>query len=91
MDAKNGEIKWQKGSFDDFDGQKLNWGVCETVVVDGDIVYITPGGKKYNVVALNRFNGEYRLVFRSVGRSISILHTNTCKTSFPKTTGYTYC
>ena len=58
MDAKNGEIKWQKGSFDDFDGQKLNWGVCETVVVDGDIVYMTPGGKKYNVVALNRFNGD---------------------------------
>ena len=26
MDAKNGEIKWQKGSFDDFDGQKLELG-----------------------------------------------------------------
>ena len=58
MNAKNGEIKWQKSSFDDFDGQQLNWGVCETVVVDGDLVYVTPGGKNYNVVALNRFNGD---------------------------------
>lgn len=58
MDAKNGEVKWKKSSFDDFDGQQLNWGVCETVVVDGDLVYVTPGGKNYNVVALNRFNGE---------------------------------
>jgi outer membrane protein assembly factor BamB len=59
MDAGSGEIKWQKSAFDDFDGENIRWGVTETVVIDGDKVYFTPGGKKHNVVALNRFNGEH--------------------------------
>ena len=65
MDAFNGKIEWQKNAFSDFDGTNLQWGVTETVVVDGDIVYFTPGGKKYNMVALNRFTGE--LVWSSTG------------------------
>lgn len=59
MNAENGNIKWQKSAFDDFDGKNIRWGVTETVVVDGDKVYFTPGGKKDNVVALNRFSGEH--------------------------------
>lgn len=58
MNAKTGEIKWRKDAFKDFDGKNIRWGVTETVVVDGEKVYFTPGGKKNNVVALNRFNGE---------------------------------
>lgn len=58
MDANNGDIKWQKSAFDDFDGKNIRWGVTETVVVDGDLVLVTPGGKKNNVVALNRFSGD---------------------------------
>jgi outer membrane protein assembly factor BamB len=65
MDANDGTIKWTKSSFTDFDGENITWGVTETVVVDGDLVYFTPGGKKNNVVALNRFNGE--LVWSSTG------------------------
>jgi outer membrane protein assembly factor BamB len=59
MDANSGDIKWKKNAFDDFDGKNIRWGVTETVVVDGDKVYFTPGGKKDNVVALNRFTGEH--------------------------------
>lgn len=66
MDANNGDIKWQKSAFDDFDGKNIRWGVTETVVVDGDLVFITPGGEKNNVVALNRFNGD--LVWSSPGK-----------------------
>lgn len=58
MGAKNGDIKWQKDAFKDFDGQNIRWGVTETVVVDGNVVFFTPGGKKDNVVALNRLNGD---------------------------------
>ncbi|MEN8118420.1 MAG: PQQ-binding-like beta-propeller repeat protein [Bacteroidota bacterium] len=58
MDANTGDIKWQKDGFNDFDGQNIRWGVTETVVVDGNMVYSTPGGKKNNVVALNRFTGD---------------------------------
>jgi outer membrane protein assembly factor BamB len=65
MNAGNGEVKWRKDAFNDFDGKNITWGVTETVVIDGDIVYFTPGGKKNNVVALNRFTGD--LVWTSPG------------------------
>ncbi len=65
MGSKDGSIKWQKDMFNDFDGQNIRWGVTETVVVDGNMVFVTPGGKKNNVIALNRFNGE--LIWSSEG------------------------
>ncbi|MBT6764883.1 MAG: PQQ-binding-like beta-propeller repeat protein, partial [Prolixibacteraceae bacterium] len=65
MDANNGEVKWVKDGFNDFDGKNIRWGVTETVLVDGDVVYFTPGGKKNNVVALNRFTGD--LIWSSPG------------------------
>lgn len=58
MDANNGKVKWIKNSFEDFDGKNIRWGVTETVAVKDDMVFVTPGGKKNNVVALNRFNGD---------------------------------
>lgn len=66
MDATNGDVKWTKDAFNDFDGKNIRWGVTETVVVDGDKVYFTPGGKKNNLVALNRFSGD--VVWSSVGK-----------------------
>ena len=66
MDATNGELKWKKNAFEDFDGKNIRWGVTETVLVDGDLVYFTPGGTKNNVVALNRFNGD--MVWTSPGK-----------------------
>ncbi len=66
MDANNGKIKWQKDVFKDMDGKNLTWGVTETVVVDDELVYVTPGGKKNNIVALNRQNGN--LVWSSPGK-----------------------
>jgi outer membrane protein assembly factor BamB len=66
MDANNGDTKWTKNVFEDFDGQNITWGVTETVVINNDMVYVTPGGKKNNVVALNRFNGD--LIWTSAGK-----------------------
>lgn len=88
--AADGNILWSKDLFKDFDGKNIAWGVNETPVVDGDIIYVTPGGKKYNVVALNRFNGELvwagrgkgelsayctPLLFEHGGRKILATHT----------------
>lgn len=57
--ADSGEKVWQKDLFNDFDGSNIRWGVTETVVVDGDVVYATPGGKKHFLVALDRMTGEH--------------------------------
>jgi len=61
----DGKIDWSKELFKEFDGSNIMWGINETPVVDGRIIYVTPGGKKNNVVALNRFSGE--LIWSSKG------------------------
>ncbi len=58
IELNNGEIKWRRDLFKDFDGINIRWGLTENLLVDGDRLYCAPGGKKYNVVALNRHNGE---------------------------------
>jgi outer membrane protein assembly factor BamB len=66
LDAEKGKILWSKDLFRDFDGEIIRWGMNETPVVDGDVVYVTPGGKKYNLVALDRHTGK--LIWSSPGR-----------------------
>jgi outer membrane protein assembly factor BamB len=66
LDLNNGQKKWSKGLFSDFDGSNLRWGFTENLVIDEDILYATPGGRKYNVVALNRHTGN--MVWSSQGK-----------------------
>ena len=65
MNATTGTINWKKELIKELSGQNITWGVAETVVIDGDKVYITVGGKTNNVVALNRLNGQ--LIWSSKG------------------------
>ena len=58
MSTADGKIKWKKNILKEFDAENIRWGVTETVLIDGDIVYVTPGGKKNNVIALNRKTGS---------------------------------
>jgi len=57
MSSVDGKIIWSKELFTNFDGRQITWGVTENVVVDGDKLYVTPGGVKNGVVALNRNTG----------------------------------
>lgn len=66
MNAEDGRIQWSRNLFSDFDGRNITWGVTETLVVDGDTVYCTPGGSRDNVLALDRFNGH--LLWSSRGK-----------------------
>lgn len=58
MNPKDGSIKWKKDFLSDFDGKNITWGFTETVVIDKDVIYCTPGGQNNNVMALNRLTGE---------------------------------
>lgn len=58
MSSTDGKIKWKKNLLKESGVENLMWGVTETVVIDGGLVYVTPGGKKNNVVALNRNTGD---------------------------------
>jgi outer membrane protein assembly factor BamB len=90
MGMEDGAVIWSKGLFTDFDGKNIRWGVNETPVVDGDLIYATPGGKTNNVIALNRHSGELvwsckgkgelsayctPLLFEHRGRKILATHT----------------
>ncbi len=66
MDTKDGSIKWRKEFTTDFDGKNITWGFTETVVIDKDVLYCTPGGQTYNVMALNRLTGA--TIWASTGK-----------------------
>jgi outer membrane protein assembly factor BamB len=57
-DGNTGDQIWSVDLLRKFDAQNIEWGMAESLLIDGDIVFCTPGGKKNNIVALNRFNGE---------------------------------
>jgi len=57
LDLKTGKIVWQKDCQKDMDGKNITWGYTESLVVDGEKLYCTPGGKTNNLVALNRMTG----------------------------------
>lgn len=55
--AKTGEIVWKLNMLSDLEGELIPYGFSQSLLVDGDIVYCSPSGKKINIAALNRFTG----------------------------------
>ena len=54
-----GEEHWRKDlQSKEFGGSPGGWGYCESPLIDGDRVVVTPGGKKNTLVALNKTNGD---------------------------------
>jgi len=58
LNREDGTLIWQKHYVKDFDAIFPMHGFSEAPGVSGNKVICTPGGKKHNVVALNRFTGD---------------------------------
>ncbi len=58
LDTTSGEKKWSVDTLEKFGGKNLRWGMAESVLIDGDKVICTPGGKDASVVALDKMTGE---------------------------------
>jgi outer membrane protein assembly factor BamB len=58
MDAKDGNIIWQKDLIKDFGGKASMWGYAESPLVDGPNLICTPGGKENSMLALNKTDGS---------------------------------
>ncbi len=58
FDEKNLRVLWQKDFVKDFDGTIPKYGVNESPLIVGDKLIATPGGKKHNVVALDKKTGD---------------------------------
>ena len=56
---------WSKDGHKDFDGRNIRFGVTENPVIVGDKIFLTPGGEKNNMIALNKNTGA--LIWSSPG------------------------
>lgn len=58
LDAATGNSLWKRDVFAEFEGISPAMGYAESILVDGDFVFCTPGGKDASLVALDRHTGE---------------------------------
>jgi len=61
-------LLWQKDIEKDFDGHNLMFGMTESPLIVGDMLYLTPGGEKFNFVALNKDSGELLWSSSGIGK-----------------------
>lgn len=57
-DGKTGKKIWSVDLPEKFNAKNITWGMAESVLIEGDRLFCTPGGKDNNLVALNRFTGK---------------------------------
>jgi outer membrane protein assembly factor BamB len=60
FDAADGREIWAVDTLARFDGQNITWALSEGLLVDGDLVFVTAGGSRALMVALDRHTGETR-------------------------------
>jgi outer membrane protein assembly factor BamB len=58
LSAATGKRRWGKDLPKDFGGQVGGWAYCESVLIDGDRLVCTPGGKEATLVALDKETGD---------------------------------
>ena len=59
VDAQTGSERWRT-TMQELGGELPNWGFSESVLVDGNLVLCTPGGKQGAIAALDKMTGEVR-------------------------------
>lgn len=60
LDAATGKEIWAVDLLAKFRGENITWGLSECLLVDGDVVYATAGGRDALLVALDRRTGGVR-------------------------------
>ena len=58
LEKDQGKVVWSKNLRKDFDGAPGAWAYAESVLIDGDVLVCTPGGKQATLVALRKKDGE---------------------------------
>jgi len=58
FDANDGSTTWSFDAYSKFEGVCGDWGVCESLLISGDRIFYSPGGKKTTMVAIDKNNGE---------------------------------
>lgn len=58
VDGTNGKIIWSYKASELNKGTYGNWGIAESLLIDGDKIYFSPGGPETNTIALNKATGN---------------------------------
>ena len=58
LDAASGKELWAVNILERFDAKNITWALSECLLVDGQNVIVTPGGKKALMAALDKHNGR---------------------------------
>jgi outer membrane protein assembly factor BamB len=54
----NGEIVWQKNILREYGGSNIQWGISESVLIDGKTLICTPGARQATIVGLDKLSGR---------------------------------
>ena len=83
FNAFSGEIVWEVDLLEKFEAKNIQWGMAESLLIDGNKLICTPGGEDYNIVALNRHSGETIWTSKGFGEPaaycspVLVVHNNT--------------
>ncbi len=58
LKATDGAIVWQRNILREFNASNIGWLVSESPLVDGNLVYVTPGGRGSGMAALDKMSGK---------------------------------
>jgi outer membrane protein assembly factor BamB len=58
LETEKGEIVWSVNLLKEFGGKKTTYGLSASPFIDGDLVYVLPGGKGAGVAAFNKKTGK---------------------------------
>jgi outer membrane protein assembly factor BamB len=67
LDAESGMKQWSVSMLNDLHGKIVRFGYAESLLVDGNYLFCSPGGKDTNIVALNRFTGKLEWKSKALG------------------------
>src|SRR4030042_6971199 len=56
IDGTSGTIIWSLKASETFKGTYGEWGIAESLIIDGDKLYYTPGGPETTTIALKKIN-----------------------------------
>ena len=63
ISATDGKIIWKVQASKMFNGTYGRWGIAESLLIDGDRIFFTPGGSATTMIALNKVSGD--LIWKS--------------------------
>lgn len=62
-----GEILWKRDLLNEYNAENIQHGFHENLIIDGEKLFVTLGGKEANVLALNKDTGETIWVSKGIG------------------------